>query len=518
MRISWLVPLVNSVGAVSCYIYFFFILETRELSEHIPRYYSPMVFVIGTLILLLFGMLLFRKPLEGLFEVAYGQKNIKEYEAEEVYHLQREALKFPFVLSMVNLLVWIVAGFMFGLLEPAITNTIFDLPSYDLVYAIRRFLGISFLGGGITTMIMFFVVENEWRAYIPSFFPEGRLRRVKHIFRLNIRRRFLVVTLSIILTRLSVLGMTIYSKITVLRVADETTRIAILNSLMAEFTYIMVDSAFISLVLAYFLSKSISDPLFKIKTAIREVEKNNLDTRVEVLANDEIGEVAQGFNSMISHMQENQFIKDSFGKYVSREIRDEIIAGNASLDGEMKRVTLLFSDLRNFTPLVEQHHPKKVVTLMNQYFTEMTQTVNDHRGLVVQYVGDAIEAVFGAPIGYEDHPDMAVQTALEMRTRLLELNERFKNQGFEPLAHGIGIHSGAVLAGSIGSEERMSYALVGDAVNSASRIEGLTKTYSCDIIISQTTVNLLAGSYQTRQLEPVKVKGKEEELIIYSLL
>ena len=221
---------------------------------------------------------------------------------------------------------------------------------------------------------------------------------------------------------------------------------------------------------------------------------------------------------MIKTMKQTQSIKASFGKYVCSEVRDEIIAGKTSLEGEMKRATVLFYDLRNFTTLVEKNHPKHVVTIMNQYFNEMTIAVKANRGLVLQYIGDEIEAVFGAPVGFDDHPDMAVQTAIEMRKRLVALNKRFEEQGFEPLTHGIGIHSGAVLAGNIGSEDRMSYALVGDTVNTASRIEGLTKEYRCDIIISQTTFNLLTEPYNTEQLAQVKVKGKTDELIIYKVL
>jgi class 3 adenylate cyclase len=205
-------------------------------------------------------------------------------------------------------------------------------------------------------------------------------------------------------------------------------------------------------------------------------------------------------------------------KYVCKEIQDEIIAGNPSLDGEMKRVTLLFSDLRNFTSLVEKNHPKQVIKIMNQYFTEMNQAIKEHKGLILQYVGDEVEAVFGAPMEFEDHPEMAVKAAFEMRYRLSQLNIKLVQQGFNPLAHGIGIHSGAVLAGNIGSKDRMAYALIGDTVNTASRIEGLTKTYGCDIIVSQTTYNFLTESYKAEQLAPVKVKGKEDELIVYKLL
>jgi adenylate cyclase len=239
---------------------------------------------------------------------------------------------------------------------------------------------------------------------------------------------------------------------------------------------------------------------------------------VDILSNDELGDVAQGINAMIFSLNESQRVSDSFGRYMGKEIRDEIMSGKISMDGEMKRVTLLFSDLRNFTVLVEKNHPRQVVKILNQYFNEMTLAVKGHKGLILQYVGDEIMAVFGAPVEVDDHPEMAAQTALEMRSRLIKLNKNLEQQGFEPLEHGIGLHSGAVLAGNIGSKERMSYALVGDTVNTASRIEGLTKTYETDIILSQTTHSLLTGSYVTEQLEPVKVKGKDDGLIVYKLL
>lgn len=516
-RITFLLPLINILGAVITYLYFSVILDFRVVKTEIPTYYSPLFFVIGTVVLVMTFNLGSRKSVRELFAIAYGDKKIETLEEAERYHLQREALHFPLVISIVSFAVWILAGFIFGLLEPLITGKIFNVATPDLVYGLQRFLGIGFFGGGVTTLVIFFVMENEWRKCIPSFFPEGRLSHFKHAFRLTVRKRFLIVFLGVILTPLPVLGMTIYTRILALHAADAVTRIRLMTSLAGEIAFITIDALVICLVLAYFLSKSISAPLEQIKNAIEEIENNNLDARVEIVSNDELGEVAEGFNRMITSMRENQSLKDSFGKFVSREIRDEIMAGKTSLDGEMKRVTLLFSDLRNFTSLVEQNHPKHVVTIMNQYFNEMTQAVKENKGLILQYVGDEIEAVFGAPIGFDDHPDMAVKAALEMRRRLDALNMRLEQQGFRQLAHGIGIHSGAVLAGNIGSEERMSYALVGDTVNSASRIEGLTKQYQCDIIISQTTFNLLADAYDTEQLAPVKVKGKEDELIIYKV-
>jgi class 3 adenylate cyclase len=184
----------------------------------------------------------------------------------------------------------------------------------------------------------------------------------------------------------------------------------------------------------------------------------------------------------------------------------------------MTRATLLFSDLRDFTPFVESTHPQRVVSIMNQYFSEMAEAIKQNQGLILQYVGDEIEAVFGAPVPRDDHPDLAANAALEMMKRLDQLNERFQAQGVSPLRHGIGIHTGAVLAGIIGSKERSSYALVGDTVNLASRIQGLTKEFSCDVMLSQTTHDLITGAFQMEQLSAVKVKGKSRDVMVFKLL
>ncbi len=517
-RVLILTPLVNSVGAVASYFYFSFILPSNEIVGDIPNYFAPLFMAIGTLMLCLFGFLLFRRSLKNMFEVAFDKTQIHSFEESEIFHLQREALKFPMVVAVISFMVWILAGFIFGFLEPLIGSIIFKVPTPDLIMCVRRFLGICLLGGGVTSIILYFVLENAWRSYIPNFFPGGHLNRVRYVFKLTLRKRFLIVFLGIILIPLPTMGMTIFASIREMNMSDAITRSQIMDSLIWELGFITLDLVAIVIILAYFLSKSILVPLFGFKRAIKHIENNHLDTRVKILSNDEFGDVAEGINLMIKSLKESQKLRKSFGKYVSKEIRDEILAGNPSLDGEMKRATLLFSDLRNFTGLVEKNHPKHVVKIINQYFNEMTLAIKEHKGLILQYVGDEIEAGFGVPIGFDDHPEMAVKAALEMRDRLALLNKKLEKEGFKPLAHGIGIHSGAVLAGNIGSKERMSYALVGDTVNSASRIEGLTKKYGCDIILSQTTYNLLTGSYETVQLAPVKVKGKADELILYKLL
>jgi adenylate cyclase len=206
-----------------------------------------------------------------------------------------------------------------------------------------------------------------------------------------------------------------------------------------------------------------------------------------------------------------------FGKYVSREIRDEILAGRVSLEGTQAEVTILFSDLRDFTPWVEATDPREVVRDLNAYFSEMEGAIRDSGGLVLQYIGDEIEAVFGAPVADAHHADQAVRAAREMSRRLAAWNAARARAGKVPLRHGIGIHTGAVLAGSIGSLDRLAYALVGDAVNLASRIQSLTKELGSNILVSGATRDRLADPSALERVTAARVKGRSAEVEVYRL-
>lgn len=260
-KITIMLPLINVIGATFTYVYFSSILELRYVKSTIPSYYSPLYFIIGTALLILTFKVGSSKSVKELFAIANGDVSIDTIEETEKYHLQREALQFPMVVTVITFAVWILAGFIFGLLEPLITGKIFNVETPGLLYGLRRFLGIAFFGGGITTLIVYFVLENEWRKYIPRFFPEGHLSRVKHAFRLTVRKRFLIVFLGVILIPLPVLGLTIYTRIQALHAADAVTRAQLMTSLAGELAFIMLDELIICLVLAYFLAKSISEPL-----------------------------------------------------------------------------------------------------------------------------------------------------------------------------------------------------------------------------------------------------------------
>jgi class 3 adenylate cyclase len=215
---------------------------------------------------------------------------------------------------------------------------------------------------------------------------------------------------------------------------------------------------------------------------------------------------------------ERDSIRRIFGKYVSDEVCDEILSGSIPLDGESKDVTVLISDLRDYTPLVESTPPKELVRMTNIYFEAMVYGIEKNKGLVIQYVGDSIQAVFGAPLPVENHPELAVRAALEMRRQLNQVNERLASEGYRRLRHGIGIHSGKVTAANIGSPDRLSYSLSGLAVNLASRIQALNKQFGTDILVSATTMSQIRTGIKAESLGPTPIRGLKEPLEIFKVM
>jgi adenylate cyclase len=248
------------------------------------------------------------------------------------------------------------------------------------------------------------------------------------------------------------------------------------------------------------------------------IRQGDYDARIKVVSNDEIGILGDSGNAMIRGLAERETLRSAFGQYVTPEIRDEILSGRIPLEGERREGTMMFADLQNFTPFVENNPPEEVMRSMRAYFTRMQQAIRLRRGLVIQFVGDEIEAVFGVPVYFENHADEAVKAALEMRKALEILNRERTAQGKTAFSHGIGIHSGSVLAGNSGSEEQSAYCLIGNTVNVAARIQGLTRNVGCDILLSEETVKQLSASPEMEQQPPRRVKGYSKSITVYRLL
>jgi len=184
--------------------------------------------------------------------------------------------------------------------------------------------------------------------------------------------------------------------------------------------------------------------------------------------------------------------------------------------GVTECVTILFSDIRGFTTLSETLDAQKVVHMLNYYFTEMTEAIFAYDGTIDKFIGDAIMAFWGAPIKIDDHAEKSVLAALEMNARLVKVNDWLVNQGAEPINTGIGIHTGEVVIGNIGSEKKLDYTVIGDNVNLASRLEGLTKEYNVPILVSQSTYDSIHQSIPCQVVDLVRVKGKSIPIKVYA--
>ncbi|HNF27346.1 MAG TPA: adenylate/guanylate cyclase domain-containing protein, partial [Leptospiraceae bacterium] len=234
--------------------------------------------------------------------------------------------------------------------------------------------------------------------------------------------------------------------------------------------------------------------------------------------------IGYSITSSSRKMMEEANTKKMMERYLPPQLVSELYKKNASIEpgGEMRKVTVLFSDIRSFTSISESMKPDEVVSFLNEYLSAMTDTVFHYGGTLDKFVGDAIMTVFGAPVERGDDAVRAVQTAVSMIKALAEFN-RLHNHLKAPLEIGIGIHTGEVIAGNIGSEKRLDYTVIGDNVNLSSRIESLTKYYKCSILISQSTYDELekessAGTFAAREADNVTVKGRSKSIRIYEIM
>lgn len=218
--------------------------------------------------------------------------------------------------------------------------------------------------------------------------------------------------------------------------------------------------------------------------------------------------------------REKRKVTTYFSRYVSPQVVDSMLSEdfNPTLGGELRDVTVLFSDIRDFTPLSENLSPTEIVSLLNSYFKEMVECVYREEGTVNKFIGDAIMVIYGAPVHQDDACERAVRTALDMRNSLANFNKQQVAQGKTELRVGIGIHCGQVVVGNIGSWRQMEYTVIGDVVNTCSRLESYTKEVGCDIIISEQVRQALEGTIKTEALPDVKLKGKRGTLTAYKLI
>lgn len=281
---------------------------------------------------------------------------------------------------------------------------------------------------------------------------------------------------------------------------------------------VLMLAALVSVAMGGQLASVMSRALARISNAQKNLEQQQYVHVDAVKTGDEIEDLATGFNTMVDGLKERDKLRTTFGKYMTEVVLEHLLSGKVQLGGEMLRVTILFSDIRSFTTISERMNAKELVSLLNEYFTEMVTIIMAEDGVVDKYIGDAIMAVFGAPVPKADDAVRAVRAAVRMRKALAELNVRLTARGAPALETGIGIHTGDVVAGNIGSEARMEYTVIGDAVNLASRLETSTKELHAPVVISEDTYALVKDAFETRPIRETVVKGRAAPVMTYEVL
>ncbi len=307
-------------------------------------------------------------------------------------------------------------------------------------------------------------------------------------------------------------------------------RIHMLKQRVAEGTLWLFGVAVVLVaILSWIVARSIHNPLSLMIRATSAIARGHLDTRLAMDRSDEFGLLATHFDHMAADLKEREFLRETFGRYVSKDVaRVVMAAGVPDLGGEERVVTIVFIDLKDYTTISEHLSPVQMVEMLNRYIGAMSEVIDRHRGCVIEFLGDAILAVFGAPQYFIEHAEEAVKCAAGMRDRLDELNQewgdlglasQWQRNGVNRIQARIGIHTGTVVAGNLGGPARMKYAVIGDSVNVAARLEGLNKELGTSILLSEDVKSRLSNEWFERLTDHGEhsVKGRSQKVRVYSL-
>jgi class 3 adenylate cyclase len=285
-------------------------------------------------------------------------------------------------------------------------------------------------------------------------------------------------------------------------------------------------AAVLGFLFAMMVGSGITGPVLRLLEGTREVEAGRLDRSISVTTRDEIGQLSAAFNRMIERLRQNQRIRETFGRYIDPRIADRLLGetAGAAAEGQRRVMTVLFCDMKGFTALSEGFTPQGLVKIMNRYLSTMSEPIHAHRGVIDKYIGDGIMAYWGPPfIEDTDQAKCACSAAIDMISRLTGLRKELPELlGVRTIPADcdlrIGIATGETLVGSIGSEYMMSFTVMGDTVNLASRLETANKAYGSRCLISEATANMCAADFELREIDRVVVVGQSQPQTVYDVM
>jgi sigma-B regulation protein RsbU (phosphoserine phosphatase) len=420
-------------------------------------------------------------------------------------------INLPTVLAGTNLVGWVAGALIFGLLPHVWPE---HYPWHP--QASHRMFVAMVSVGVFTAAMVYFIMEWWLRNTVRDLFPAAVLQSVPPSFRIRVLPKLLSITLFIGTVPVVLIGHIALQGIREIQ-HDPTFLEAFLSEMPLALQYVVAWAVCLAVPLSIFLARSISEPLEETLNAMKRIGTGNLDTRVRVFSNDEIGTLGEGLNRMVGGLRQRDAIKAAFGRYVPPEIVEEITDEHKEIDlaGEVRDMTILVADLRGFTPLAESLAPARTLKLLNRYFETMTDVIFRHQGTIDELTGDGILVFFGAPRRLENHARQAVQCALDMHAAMDELNAGNRTNDLPPLEMGIAINSGELIVGNIGSWRRMKYGAVGTPINVAFRVEG--HAGPGEILVTPSVYGRLGDDLSVRSTKQVTLKGLAGEVTLYGV-
>lgn len=476
-----MIVFASVIGACTVFVFANFVVPTPDLpNEGEIRLVNALAFTLYLGGALLIGNVWGRRRIQVLREFLDEERDPTRQE-------RREVLLAPLRLSVVSAVLWLIATVIFFAL-----NT-----GYDGQLGVAVAITVA-MGGITTTAITYLLVERVLRAATERAMMVHPPRRP--VVPGVAARSVIAWGLG---TGIPLIGLVIVAVYAVSGEDIDSDELALTIFGLAGIALVF---GLLAVILA---ARASADPITSVRKALADVEGGDLDVVVPVYDASELGMLQAGFNRMVAGLRDRERIREAFGTYVDRDVAEHILEAGTAQEGEEVEVTLMFVDVRDFTPYAEKAPAEEVVSTLNRLFELTVPVIREHGGHVDKFVGDGLLAVFGAPRRASDHAERAVRAAMEIASCV-------RREFGEELRIGIGVNSGKVIAGSIGGAGRLEFSVIGDAVNTASRIEGATRDTGDTILISEATRELLDGSYELAERPDCMLKGKGGPVTLYS--
>ena len=414
--------------------------------------------------------------------------------------IRRRLVHLPWSGAAISAGAWFVGG-VFFLISLALAGR---PTSAQLFWHLPISFGVS---GFIATTQSFFLIElaSHWGLF-PLFFHDARPDRLEGIHPISLRTRGFMWAVSASICPIGSLLLLLFAP------ESPGTNPKLFG------VFVAVIGIGFALFSAWLIGRSVAQPIKELRAAAHAVTQGQLEVQVPLQRADEFGSLIGEFNRMVTELREKERLRQTFGAHVGRRAAEEILTRDPGLGGTEQEVTIMFVDIRSFTTRAAGLSPTKTVALLNEFLRLMVQTVEvEHGGMINKFLGDGFMALFGIGGGNQNHADDAFAAARSIQKTLASLNTERSARGEDAIQIAIGINTGPAIVGSIGSPERMEFTVIGNAVNVASRLEGLAKMLNLELLISKATRDVLQQPIALLELPAQPVRGVDQPITVFTI-